>query len=297
MTSQPGPTRPYHEYIGGSKIAALMGVSPWADSLDVYNQIVNKERIEPNYKMKWGIWSERAILERVVEDTGLTFEYPGTLTVPGMDHIAATPDAVEYTATVQLKTMGPTQYQSTEWGPDGSSYIPEHVYYQGNFEAGVFRDVYDREPTGFRIIAWCMEWRTHNCEFDEDLYELCKQTADDFWKSHVIPKIPPVRVKPELPEWFEDDAYSPLVQRYLELRDEEKAIHEEKRDVAADLRRAADKVNLKTEAGTVRVLESKGRVNFNALVKDLKQAGVLSRSMLETYRGEPGHRIEVREAK
>jgi hypothetical protein len=297
--NQPGPTRPYHEYIGGSKIASIMGVNPWADRVDVYEQIVEKREFFQTAKMEIGNIVEREVLEAISKDSGLTFEYPGTLTHPRIDFIAATPDAVEYTATTQMKTLNPVNYLSDAWGPDGSGYVPEHTFYQANWEAGVFMDVYDRMPSFSRVVPYCgTSWRMHICEFDLDLYELCKAEAVKFWTDHIVPKVKPERqVREAEPEWFDEPAYSPLVQRYLELRDEEKGIHEEKRDVAAALRRAADKSNLKTDAGTVRVLEAKGRINWKALAHDLQTAGVLSKNMMETYRGEPGHRIEVRENK
>ena len=108
---------------------------------------------------------------------------------------------------------------------------------------------------------------------------------------------PPVRLREAPPQWVDEPAYSPLVERYLELREEGKAIHEEQKDIAAALRRAADQTGIRTDSGTVRCLEAKGRVNWNALAKDLRTAGVLSKNMIETYRGTPGRRIEVRESK
>ena len=298
-TNQPGPTRPYHEYIGGSKIAALMGVNPFADRVDVYEQIVEKREFFQTAKMELGNLLEREVLDTIAKDSGLTFEYPGTLTHPKLDFIAATPDAVEYTSTTQMKTMNPVNYLSDAWGPDGSGYVPEHVFFQANWEAGVFRDVYDREPSFSRVIPYCgTSWRMHICEFDLDLYELCKVEAIKFWTEHVTPKLKPDHLVREAPpEWFEDDALSPLVERYLELRADEKVINEEKKEIAAALRRASDKTGLRTSAGTVRSLDAKGRVNWTALAHDLQVAGVLSKNMIETYRGPGGKRIQVREAK
>jgi len=293
----PGPTRDYSTYIGGSSIAALMGVNPFADAWDVYRQTALGEKFQSNVKMELGNLLERHVLELVAEDSGLTFEYPGTLTVPGKDFLAATPDAVEYTSTVQMKTLNPVNYLSDAWGPDGSGYVPTHTYYQANWEAGVFRDYYGRAPSYARVIPYCgTVWRMHICEFDEALYELCKEEAERFWVNHVIPKKPPLRLeRDEVPEWVKDEGYAPLVERYLELRDEEKAIHDEKRDIAAALRRAAEKCGIETSAGTVRVLEAKGRVNWKALAKDLMTAGFLTKNTLETYRGAPTTRIEVRD--
>lgn len=295
----PGPTRDPSTYIGGSKISALMGISPFNDAFDVYRQIVLKEEFHTTAKMELGNLLERHVLELVAEDSGLTFDYPGTLTVPGYEHLAATPDAVEYTSTVQMKTMNPVFYLSSEWGPDGSGYVPDHVYYQANWEAGVFHDYYGTRPAFARVIPYCgTAWRMHVCEYDESLYELCKETADRFWQDHVIPKKPPLSLNRETPpEWVEEEGYASMVERYLELRAGEKEITEEKRDIAAALRQAASDSNITTSAGTVRVLEAKGRVNWNALAHDMMANGLLTKNTLEAYRGAPGDRIEVREAK
>jgi hypothetical protein len=195
--------------------------------------------------------------------------------------------------------MNPVNYLSDAWGPDGSGYVPEHVFYQANWEAGIFKDVYGRDPTFSRVIPYCgTSWRMHICEFDLSLYELCKVEAINFWTAHVVTKVKPDHRKREpLPQWFEADEFAPLVQQYLDLRETEKVIHEEKKDIAAALRHAAEKTGIKTEAGTVRCLEAKGRINWNALAKDLTTAGVLSKNMLETYRGVASKRIEVRAAK
>jgi hypothetical protein len=299
MEHNPGPTRPYHEYIGGSKIAALMGVNPFSDAVDVYEQIVEKREFFQTAKMELGTLLEREVLDTIAKDSGLTFEYPGTLTHPRIEYLAATPDATEYTSTTQMKTLNPVDYLSDAWGPDGSGYVPEHVFYQANFEAGIFRDLYDREPAFARVIPYCgTSWRMHICEFDLDLYELCKAEAISFWGKHIIPKVKPHHPMGSLPpEWFDANEYAPLVQQYLDLRATEKIIHEEKKEIAAALRRASDKTGLRTDAGTVRTLDAKGRVNWTALAHDLQTAGVLSKNMIETYRGPEGKRIQVREAK
>lgn len=299
LRMDPGPTRDHSTYIGGSKIAALMGVNPFADSYDIYRELVHREQKEPTAKMELGNALERYVLELVAADSGLTFEYPGTLTVPGKEFLAATPDAVEYTSTVQMKTLNPLFYLSDAWGPDGSGYVPDHVFYQANWEAGVFRDCYGREPSFARVIPYCgTAWRMHICEFDASLYELCKEEAERFWVDHVVAKRPPLKQdRPPPPEWVTEEGYAALVERYLELRAEESAIAEEKKDIAAALRRAASRSNIETSVGTVRVLESKGRVNWNALSHDLMKAGFLTKRTLETYRGPMGHRIEVRERK
>ena len=297
--ADPGPTRPYHEYIGGSKIAALMGVNPFSDGVDVYEQIVEKREFYQTAKMEIGNIVEREVLSAIANDSGLTFEYPGTLTHPKYDFLAATPDATEYTSTTQMKTLNPVDYLSDAWGPDGSGYVPEHVFYQANWEAGIFRDVYGRDPSFSRVIPYCgTTWRMHICEFDLDLYELCKTEAIRFWGLHIIPKEKPFhRMRGLPPEWVDVDWLSPSVERYLELREQEKEINEEKKALSAELRHAADKTGIRTSAGTVRCLEAKGRVNWTALAHDLQVAGVLSKNMIETYRGPGGKRIEVREVR
>jgi hypothetical protein len=276
-----------------------MGVNPWSDAVDVYEQIVEKREFYQTAKMELGNLLEREVLDTIAKDSGLTFEYPGTLTHPVYDYLAATPDATEYTSTTQMKTLNPVDYLSDAWGPDGSGYVPEHTFYQANWEAGIFKDVYDRDPSFSRVIPYCgTSWRMHICEFDLDLYELCKAEAIHFWGKHIIAKVKPEHPEREAPpEWFDENAYAPLVTRYLELRADEKIIHEEKKEIAAALRRASDKTGIRTEAGTVRTLDAKGRINWTALAHDLQTAGVLSQNMLETYRGPGGKRIQVREAK
>ena len=295
----PGPTRDYSTYIGGSKIAALMGVNPFSDAVDVYEQIVEKREFYQTAKMEIGNIVEREVLNAIANDSGLSFEYPGTLTHPKYNFLAATPDATEYTSTTQMKTLNPVNYLSDAWGPDGSGYVPEHVFYQANWEAGIFRDVYGRDPSFSRVVPYCgTTWRMHICEFDLDLYELCKTEAIHFWNTHVLTKTKPSHyVREAPPTWVDEPAYSPLVERYLELRAEEKAINEEKKDIASALRRASDATGIRTHAGTVRTLEAKGRVNWTALAHDLQVAGVLSKNMIETYRGPGGKRIEVREVR
>jgi hypothetical protein len=133
----------------------------------------------------------------------------------------------------------------------------------------------------------------------ERYLELGEQAkAIKFWTEHVVMKDKPHHPMGSLPpEWVEIEWMSRSVERYLELGEQAKAIKAEREDISAELRHASDKTGVMTSAGTVRTIDAKGRVNWTALAHDLQVAGVLSKNMIETYRGPGGKRIQVRENK
>ena len=60
--------------IGGSDVAAIMGLSPWRTALDVYKDKLTPINLEeePHDDLKRGIRAEKYILEEYAENTGET---------------------------------------------------------------------------------------------------------------------------------------------------------------------------------------------------------------------------------
>jgi len=56
--------------IGGSDVAAILGLSQWKTPIDVYNEKVNNEYPIATPRMRWGIRLENAIATEYKEQTG-----------------------------------------------------------------------------------------------------------------------------------------------------------------------------------------------------------------------------------
>lgn len=192
--------------IGGSDIAAVLGLSPWRTALDVW-----RDKVEPQPEpqklaepMYWGQVLEDVVAREYVSRTSRRIQRINSLLrAPGRDWAIASIDraVIEPGRRAHVRADGTlagaqgileckTAHAATltDWGrdedPDG---IPVHHAAQGMWYLGV---------TGlpwcdFAVLIGGQRFLLRRLERDEETIRAMFERAEEFWRKHVLERIPP----------------------------------------------------------------------------------------------------------
>jgi predicted phage-related endonuclease len=180
--------------IGGSDVAAILGVSKWSDPIRVYLQKRGLLEIEESAVMERGRYREDSILRWYADAHGVTRLGSGFYTHPTHPWLIANLDDEVYVEScdpedvyiVDAKKVSFTR--ADEWGDDGSDQIPDDAFFQGLHYCYVRRrakcvfvaEIGDRWPP-----------RIFEVKRDDELYELLLPQLESFWNDHVLKGEPP----------------------------------------------------------------------------------------------------------
>ena len=170
--------------IGGSDVAAIMGISPWKTPLDVYNdKVCTFVEDEPNEDMKRGFKAEKYVLEDYVDHTGSTIQTNlETIIHPDYPFMRANVDArlVDENVIVEAKS---TKAPISTWDSGIPKYYKTQVAYYAMITNATRVDV----PvvfSGWTYICFTY-WR------DAELEAKILKAVIAFWQDHIVPEIPP----------------------------------------------------------------------------------------------------------
>lgn len=174
--------------IGGSDAGAIIGVSPWASRLSVYEEKrgLAPEREAPSERMLWGTRLEGAIIAGYEEDTGLRFVRGGRRfrRHPQMPWVIGHPDAEADDRLLEVKTAA---ILDERWGEDGSAEIPPHYYAQVQH----YMVLRDKALTDVVVLVGGREMHRYSIPRDEPFIAALMEEESRFWYEHVAVGIPP----------------------------------------------------------------------------------------------------------
>lgn len=176
--------------IGGSDIAALLGLSPWRTPVDVYLEKTDPDFVFPASnirRLQAGNLLEEWVANSFTEETGLELVLnPATMRHKDYPYSHVNLDAVvtnaEKFVVVELKTSE----RKKDWR-DGipKYYKPQLMHARVISEC---RQVYLAVAIGFNEFKYFLyEPSQTDIEKEKKLQEIVKF----FWEEHVIPKVPP----------------------------------------------------------------------------------------------------------
>lgn len=183
--------------IGGSEIAAVAGLNPYARPIDVYLRKTGQapDREDTSHLMRGThlgpalvTWYE-AITGRVVTHHGANEQTLVSATHP---LVVATPDGIVHTASRSskaervLEAKAPHWRSADQWGEPGTDEIPDAYVPQVIWEmaaAGV-----DRADVAALIDG---DLKIYTVAWDGELFEVLYERAAAFWRDHVLAKTPP----------------------------------------------------------------------------------------------------------
>lgn len=181
-------------YLGGSEIAAVVGLSPYKTSLDVWARKALGIDSPTSPAAEVGIVLEPAVVElyrlrRRAEDMRIL----GTCVDPDEPWIGATPDRVrDCGVNVQVKVVG--MWQASRWGDpdDGPESVPAEALCQVAWESNAIERAHGRRIDLSHVVALVgTDLRIYEVPTDRAMIAMLIDAARAFWTDHVLTGKPP----------------------------------------------------------------------------------------------------------
>lgn len=175
------------KFIGGSDIAAILGISPWRTATDLWLDKI-RPRVEDssNAQVKRrGQRLEPYIVDMIRDEYGLSITARNERYVDAdVPFFAAEIDAEAGDENIEIKTVHP--FKSRDWGDEDSDELPLHYAAQAQWGLGI------RRAPRCRVFALIGDDLRHFVvERDDETIAAMRQRALDFWQTFVIPKVQP----------------------------------------------------------------------------------------------------------
>jgi len=194
--------------IGGSDVAAILGLSPWRTPLDVWREKALGELDDrTSDAMGAGLRFESPILEHFLDQQIETTQKQAAIVHKApvvVGHRHASPDALleqqGWHSLVEVKTTS----SGDGWGRDGSAEIPAHYLPQVQH----YLDVLELEDAYVPVLLWPADMRkvvglspaetigalgirTYRVPFQAALAKQIREVVAEFWEKHVVAMKPP----------------------------------------------------------------------------------------------------------
>lgn len=170
--------------IGGSDVAAVLGVSKWKTPYQLYLEKTSDEISDfDNPAMFWGRTLEPIIRQRYSDVTGRSVIVPALNIIhPKYDFIRANVDGIADDRILEIKTSR----SDIGWGEEGSDEIPDEYACQVQHYMMV---------TGFvvadvAVLIGGSDFRLYEVPADKELQEIMMERENEFWQM-VINRSPP----------------------------------------------------------------------------------------------------------
>ncbi len=179
--------------VGGSEVAAVCGLNPFAGPFDVYRAKVEGHVIEDNEHMERGRFFERPTAEWYAHRNGATLQEAGTLRHPKHSIVLATPDFLASLAggrrlDLSIKVPGPNAQRL--WGEPGTDECPMPAFVQVQWELFILEAL---EGITEAVVAAPIfgELREFPVRADREFQGNLLEHVERFWADHIEPKKPP----------------------------------------------------------------------------------------------------------
>lgn len=178
--------------IGGSDIAAILGVSKFKTAVDVYLAKTNPNPQEDNAEhLYWGHALEAPIARRFAQETGLEIMLNPPITqhseyewaIGNADGLILSAGKID--GILEIKTS--SAYNTREWGAENSDEVPMAYIAQVQWYMGIFDVAYSY----LAVLIGGNQYKHYRLERDQELIELLLSRAADFWQNHVQAGVPP----------------------------------------------------------------------------------------------------------
>jgi putative phage-type endonuclease len=177
--------------IGGSDIAAILGISKWNTPLDIYLEKLSTEEPMPevsNQFQEWGNRLEHVLVEAFEELTGIKCATGlDTFIHPEYNYMRANIDAklIGENAILECKTAN--QFAGKEWSTLGGDNIPEPYLLQ----CAYYAEITQCAKVYIAVLIGGNDFRIYAYDRNPALGKLIMAKVIDFWENHVLKQIPP----------------------------------------------------------------------------------------------------------
>ena len=175
------------KFLGGSDIAAILGISPWKTAVDLWLDKI-KPRTDDGRNAgakRRGSRLEPYILDMIREEHGLEIVASNQRYIDAqVPYFAAEIDAETEDENIEIKTVHP--FKSKEWGELETDQLPIHYVAQVQWGLGVHQRQRCRV---FALIG--DDLRPYVVERDEETIGALRSKASEFWERYVLTNLRP----------------------------------------------------------------------------------------------------------
>jgi len=162
--------------VGGSEIAAILGLSQWRTPYEVYLDKRGEAPPQPdNDAMLWGRLLEPVVRQRYADVTGSEVRmYDGLVRHPKHDWMIANLDGF---TTEPRVYEGKTARSGDGWGEPGSSDIPQPYLLQSQW----YMEVSGFALADVAVLIGGSDFRIYTVEADRELQQMLIDAGAEFW--------------------------------------------------------------------------------------------------------------------
>lgn len=171
--------------IGGSDVAAILGVSKWKTPLDVYRSKTEEPVETDNASMEWGRRLEPVIRQKYADTVGMAVSVPEFMFQhPEHTFMIADVDGIRDDGRIlEIKTARTLH----GWGEEGTDEIPD--YYRTQVQH--YMTVLGVNVCDVAVLIGASDFRIYTVESDPELESLLIEAESDFWENFVMKGIEP----------------------------------------------------------------------------------------------------------
>lgn len=167
--------------IGGSDVAAILGLSKWSTPLQVYQDKRGEAPPVPdNDAMRWGRYLEPAVRQAYSDTTGRDVRVPtDMLRHPIYDHMLANLDGVAGGANEPLRIFEAKTARSADgWGEPGSDQVPQPYLLQVQH----YMEVTGVMVADVAVLIGGSDFRIYEVPADRELQDMLIDAEAEFWQ-------------------------------------------------------------------------------------------------------------------
>lgn len=230
--------------LGGSDIAALVGLSKWMTPLELFlTKIGEREDNQTSEFAKWGNYHEDNIRQEYMAITGKMVGTSNELFRHPVHHwMIANVDGIIEGEKALLECKSTSFMNRRRWGTAGTDEIPEEYLLQ----CAHYAIVLDVEYVDIAVLIGGNDFRIYTYKRNAVLENRLIELESDFWNNHVVPRSPP---RPRTigdasilwPESKEkstkvmDESLEAKILRLPEVRNALKELEEEENQIKGDI--------------------------------------------------------------
>lgn len=188
--------------IGGTDIAAILGMSPWRSPFDVWlSKTGQLPAVPEDNRKRWGKRLQRVIADAYAEETGRPIEWlDRTFRHPTRPFQTWSPDALctRESRGLDAKTCGFDQ--ADKWGDTGTNQVPDYVALQNHWYLSAAED---RDFWDVALLVAGSDFRIFTTARDIEVEGMILAAGEKFWKDHVLGnKAPAITATDTTTEWL-----------------------------------------------------------------------------------------------
>ncbi len=174
--------------IGGTDIAAILGLHPYKTPLQVYHEKLGLVEKEITWPMKLGLKMEPILAEFFIEQTGLAISDCGFRRHGERTWQVGTPDRLTLEDTprvIELKTVG---HRSAHRWDKGSGELPHEYFLQAQW----YLSLLGLNEAAIAALIGNTDFQIFPIHADTELHGLMLEAGARFWRDHIEVQNPPL---------------------------------------------------------------------------------------------------------